>query len=114
MTSETNQPEQRDLVSRLRQRRESGRDLIPTPWPGLTELAELTYRHRVGIIAQRGSREAKVGRDVAVHAAKAGVPTVLYTGYPPTTVPPLLVVDDAASPTPEQVAGRIQIGRAHV
>ncbi|MET9568500.1 hypothetical protein ABZY34_05030 [Streptomyces virginiae] len=60
---------------------------IPIPWPDRTDLAELNFRHKVGIIAQRGSREAKVGRDIAVHAAKAGVPTLLYTGYPPNEQP---------------------------
>lgn len=46
-------------------------EMMPTPWPDLTQLAELNFRHKVGIIAQRGSREAKVGRDIAVHAARA-------------------------------------------
>ncbi|WP_133899489.1 hypothetical protein [Streptomyces sp. KS 21] len=69
----------------------------------MTELAELNFRHKVGIIAQRGSREAKVGRDTAVHAAKAGVPTVLYTAYPPETIPALLAVDETPTPTADDV-----------
>ncbi|KJY20402.1 hypothetical protein [Streptomyces katrae] len=84
-------------------------DLIPTPWPDLTELAELNFRHKVGIIAQRGSREAKVGRDIAVHAAKAGVPTVLYTGYPPEDTPGWLAVEQAPNPTPADVNNRAKL-----
>ncbi|MFD9354619.1 hypothetical protein [Streptomyces sp. NPDC060031] len=82
------------------------RELIPTPWPELTELAELNHRHKAGIIAQRGSREAKIGRDIAVHAAKAGVPTVLYTGYPPETIPGWLSVDETPAPTAADVNAR--------
>ncbi|MEU5490334.1 hypothetical protein AB0G98_21665 [Streptomyces sp. NPDC020196] len=76
---------------------------IPTPWPDLTKLADLTYWHKVGIVAQRGTREAKVGRDIAVHAARAGVPTLLYTGYPPTTESEWLVVDETPNPTADHV-----------
>ncbi|WP_392838739.1 hypothetical protein [Streptomyces sp. LN500] len=82
------------------------RDPIPTPWPELTEFAELIYRHKVGIVAQRGSREAKVGRDVAVHAARAGIPTVLYTGYPPDAHSEWLVVDETPNPTAVMVNAR--------
>ncbi|MFC9429564.1 hypothetical protein [Streptomyces sp. NPDC056987] len=81
---------------------------VPTPWPELTELAELNHRHKVGMIAQRGSREAKIGRDTAVHAARAGVPTVLYTGYPPVTVPDALVVDATPNPTAADVNAKAQ------
>ncbi|MEV7085632.1 hypothetical protein AB0O07_07025 [Streptomyces sp. NPDC093085] len=76
---------------------------VPTPWAELTELAELNHRHKVGMIARRGSREAKIGRDTAVHAARSGVPTVLYTGYPPVTVPDALVVDVTPNPTAADV-----------
>ncbi|MGW2393953.1 hypothetical protein ACWCYK_31345 [Streptomyces lydicamycinicus] len=77
--------------------------MLPTPWPGLTQLAELNFRHRVGIIAQRGSREAKVGRDIAVHAARAGFPVVLFTGYPPATPPAALLIDETPEPTAAQI-----------
>ncbi|MCX4523938.1 hypothetical protein ACIRQO_36460 [Streptomyces anulatus] len=76
---------------------------IPTPWPALTEIADLLYWHKVGIVAQRGTREAKVGRDVAVHAAQAGVPTLLYTGYPPDSQHEWLAVDETPRPTVDQV-----------
>ncbi|WP_406415720.1 hypothetical protein [Streptomyces sp. NBC_00842] len=85
--------------ARVMQRLGERQEPIPTPWPELTELAELNYRHKVGIIAQRGSREAKVGRDTAVHAARAGIPTVLYTGYPPDTQSEWLAVDETPNPT---------------
>jgi hypothetical protein len=78
-------------------------ETIPTPWPELTELAGLRYRRKVGVIAQRGSREAKVGRDTAVHAARAGIPTVLYTGYPPNDSLEWLRVVETANPTAGQV-----------
>ncbi|MQS01334.1 hypothetical protein, partial [Streptomyces alkaliterrae] len=83
-------------------------DDIPTPWPGLTELAEISHRRKIGVVAQRGSREARVGRDVAVHAARAGIPTLLYTGYPPHKIPEYLVVDETPRPTASQVTAAAQ------
>lgn len=74
-------------------------ETVPTPWPDLTPLADLSFRHKVGIVAQRGSREAKVGRDVAVHAARAGIPVVLFTGYPPAARPASLFIDQTPTPT---------------
>ncbi|MFK8851338.1 hypothetical protein [Streptomyces sp. Ac-502] len=87
---------------------------VPTPWPDLTSLADLSFRHKVGIVAQRGSREAKVGRDVAVHAARAGIPVVLFTGYPPATRPASLFIDMTPAPTAAHInvsAERLISGR---
>lgn len=77
--------------------------MIPTPWPDLTALAEIRLRRKVGLVAERGTREAKVGRDIAVHAAKAGIPTVLYSAYPPARFPSDLVVDQTPDPTAQDI-----------
>ncbi|UNO38360.1 hypothetical protein [Streptomyces sp. MST-110588] len=89
-------------------------ETVPTPWPGLTPLADLSFRHKAGIVAQRGSREAKVGRDIAVHAARAGTPVVLFTGYPPATRPASLFIDMTPTPTAAHInlsAQRLIAGR---
>lgn len=56
---------------------------IPTPWPDVTDLLRLKHRRKVGTVAQRGTREATLGRLVALHAARAGHQVALYTRYPP-------------------------------
>ncbi|QRX96380.1 hypothetical protein [Streptomyces noursei] len=100
------------VAEQLLGQRDEAATLMPTPWPDLTQLAELNFRHKVGIIAQRGTREAKVGRDVAVHAAHTGLPVVLFTGYPPSTQPETLVVKEIPAPTDSHVnaAAKIHIG----
>ncbi|MFD7922502.1 hypothetical protein ACFV3R_25160 [Streptomyces sp. NPDC059740] len=87
-------------------RQKRARAIIPTPWPQLTELAAITYRYKAGFVAERGSREAKIGRDIAVHAAEAGIPTVLFTGYPPARVPETLLIDTKPNPTPDDINAR--------
>ncbi|MEU5299501.1 hypothetical protein ACH4YO_00540 [Streptomyces noursei] len=97
------------VTEQLRRHRDEAATLVPTPWPDLTQLAELNFRHKAGIIAQRGTREAKVGRDVAVHAANAGLPVVLFTGYPPSTQPRTLVVKETPDPTDSHVNAAAKI-----
>ncbi|SHN32799.1 hypothetical protein [Streptomyces yunnanensis] len=97
------------VAEQLRRQRDEASTLMPTPWPDLTQLAELNFRHKVGIIAQRGTREAKVGRDVAVHAANTGLPVVLFTGYPPSTQPKTLVVKEIPDPTDSHVNAAAKI-----
>ncbi|MFB7918842.1 hypothetical protein [Streptomyces sp. NPDC056061] len=80
---------------------------IPTPWQCLTAAVDLTFRHRVGIIARHGTAEASVGRDIAVHAAEQGLPVLLCTSRPPAEVPRPLFVDSTAHPTSGHVKDRV-------
>ncbi|MET9673108.1 hypothetical protein ABZY68_08430 [Streptomyces sp. NPDC006482] len=80
---------------------------IPTPWEPFTAVADLVFRRKVGIVAQRGTAEAAVGRDVAVHAAEQGIPTLLYTARPPASSPGLLTVDGIPHPTARHVMERV-------
>lgn len=76
---------------------------LPLPWPELTNLVDLRYRHLVGLIAPRGSHEATAGTVIAVHAAVSGKQVLLFTSYPPRLSPPSLRIDTSAHPTPERV-----------
>lgn len=79
--------------------REPGRS-VPTPWSDLDDLVAISGRRKVGIVAHRGSREARIGRDIAMHAAESGLSVVLFTLYPPATRPKGLRVDETAELTP--------------
>jgi hypothetical protein len=68
---------------------------LSTPWPDLDPIARLNHRRKVGFVARRGSREATVGRRIAVHVARAGHRVLLYTRYGPADPPPTLTVDDS-------------------
>ncbi|MFE4177128.1 hypothetical protein ACFRR7_34695 [Streptomyces sp. NPDC056909] len=81
---------------------------IPTPWTEFTQAADLTFRHKVGVIAKRGTREAEVGRDIALHAAGLGIPTLLYTANPPSDPPAHLVVDRTPHPTAAHLSDRMK------
>ncbi|WP_405858452.1 hypothetical protein OG361_30025 [Streptomyces sp. NBC_00090] len=80
---------------------------IPTPWEAFTTAADLTFRRKVGVVVERGTAEAAVGRDVAVHAAEQGIPTLLYTAHPPANLPDLLVIDPIPHPTAQHVMDRV-------
>jgi hypothetical protein len=75
---------------------------VSTPWPDLDDLLNLRYRSKVGVVAQRGTHEATIGRRIAAHAAQEG-PVLLFTGFPPDDVPDTLVIDPEPTPTPQQV-----------
>ncbi|MEU6949514.1 hypothetical protein ABZ957_30415 [Streptomyces sp. NPDC046316] len=91
--------------------REEREDPIPTPWSSFTPIAELVYRRKVGVVAEQGTAEASLGKDVAVHAANLGIPTLLYTPHPPSEVPRLLMVDPIAHPTTDRI--NVALDRQH-
>ncbi|MFI8368492.1 hypothetical protein [Streptomyces sp. NPDC085466] len=84
------------------------RDPIPAPWESFSAIAELIYRHKVGVVVEHGTPEASLGTDLAVYAAEAGIPTLLYTPRRPPEVPPLLLVDTHAAPTTSRIDERLQ------
>ncbi|MEU3400697.1 hypothetical protein [Streptomyces filamentosus] len=84
------------------------RDPIPTPWESFSAIAELIYRHKVGVVVERGTPEASLGTDLAVYAAEAGIPTLLCTPRRPLHAPPLLLVDTHARPTTSRINERLQ------
>lgn len=81
---------------------------LPTPWPEFTEAADLVFRHKVGLIAGHGTREADIGRDIALHTVAHGITTLLYTQHPPAERPAHLVVDQIPHPTPEHIKDRMK------
>ncbi|GHI20506.1 hypothetical protein Shyd_18770 [Streptomyces hydrogenans] len=83
-------------------------DPIPTPWESFSAIAELIYRHKVGVVVERGTPETSLGTDLAVYAAEAGIPTLLCTPRRPPHVPPLLLVDTHAHPTSSRINERLQ------
>ncbi|MEU9858643.1 hypothetical protein [Streptomyces sp. NPDC047974] len=83
-------------------------DPIPTPWESFSAIAELIYRHKVGVVVERGTPETSLGTDLAVYAAEAGIPTLLCTLRRPPHVPPLLLVDTLAHPTSSRINDRLQ------
>ncbi|MGW5003128.1 hypothetical protein ACWEP8_36360 [Streptomyces hydrogenans] len=83
-------------------------DPIPTPWESFSAIAELIYRHKVGVVVERGTPETSLGTDLAVYAAEAGIPTLLCTQRRPPHVPPLLLVDTHAHPTSSRINERLQ------
>ena len=88
---------------------------VETPWPMLDDVLRMSDRVKIGVVAQRGSHEATVGRRIAAHAAQEG-PVLLFTGFPPSMVPENLVIDPEPSPTPEHVGKAVakmaSVGRA--
>ncbi|MEU2431661.1 hypothetical protein ABZ611_19455 [Streptomyces sp. NPDC007861] len=67
----------------------------------------MTFRRKVGVVVERGTAEAAVGRDVAVHAAEQGIRTLLYTAHPPASSPDPLVIDPTPHPTAQHVMDRV-------
>lgn len=86
--------------------------LVETPWEPLTVLLGLARRRKAGIVAQRGTHEATVGRRIAAHAAQEG-PVLLFSSYPPADAPESLVIDPAPTPGPRDVAAAVEQMRLH-
>lgn len=97
-----------DMLERLgkRQRGEL-REELAMPWPELTEPAGLRHHHCASFVAQRGTHEATIGRRLAAHFAKS-MRVLLFTGYPPADAPAWLEVNEAPTPTPEQVDAAVR------
>ncbi|MEU3605686.1 hypothetical protein AB0E83_09565 [Streptomyces sp. NPDC035033] len=102
MTSTTGSFDERSRTPR------DPRDPIPTPWESFSAVAELIHRHKVGVVVEHGTPEASLGTDLAVHAAEAGIPTLLCTPRRPLEVPPLLLVDTHARPTTSRIDERLR------
>jgi hypothetical protein len=54
------------------------RDLLHTPWPGLDPLLHLRTGHLIVLGVDPGAAEARLGEELAVHAADVGVHTYLF------------------------------------
>ena len=57
--------------------------VLPLPWPDMENVLRIAYRRKVGIVAQRGTREATAGRRIAAHLAAEVGHVLLCTSYPP-------------------------------
>jgi len=81
---------------------------LKTPWPDLDDLVGLEERRRVGIVAQRGTREATVGRRIAIHVAETQGHVLLCTSFPPDPMPERLHVEPEMMLTPEHVNAAVR------
>lgn len=87
---------------------QSGRSrFLPLPWPALEQVIRLGLRRKVGIVAQRGTREATVGRRIASYIAGEVGHVLLCTSYPPPEQERLHVLDDEKL-TPEAVNAKVR------
>jgi hypothetical protein len=81
---------------------------LKTPWPDLDCLVGLEERRRVGLVAQRGTREATVGRRIAIHVAETQGHVLLCTSFPPDPLPERLHVEPEMMLTPEHVNAAVR------
>lgn len=81
-------------------------DYLATPWPDLDPIADIAYNSRIAFVAQRGQHEATVGRRLAAHVALTA-PVLLFTGFPPSSIPDALVIEDEPFPTPDHVQAAV-------
>lgn len=87
---------------------QSGRSrFLPLPWPAAEQIIRLGYRRKVGLVAQRGTHEATVGRQIAAHIADHVGHVLLCTAYPPEKRDRLHVLDELKL-TPDMVNDKVR------
>lgn len=80
---------------------------LPLPWPAAEQTIRLGYRRKVGLVAQRGTHEATVGRQIATHIADHAGHVLLCTAYPPEKRDRLHILDELKL-TPDMVNDKVR------